>query len=93
MLHQNTNVASITNRRAAVVELGDLIKPPIAARILRESRIFRVIGALAPHEGCGTAAPAGGTRGWPLAGPRGRAQWQGRKARVEAYWDGRLYAL
>jgi len=29
MLHQSTNVASITSRRAALVTIGDLIKPPI----------------------------------------------------------------
>ena len=29
MLHQSANVASITSRRAALVTLGDLIKPPI----------------------------------------------------------------
>jgi hypothetical protein len=40
MLHQSANVASIMSRRAALVTLGDLIKPPSAHKILLQAKIL-----------------------------------------------------
>jgi hypothetical protein len=49
MLSHRANVASITSRRAGLVELGDLIKPPITVRMLRRAEnklAWRVGGAI-----------------------------------------------